>query len=186
MKAFAVALVDRLNIGLTQVRVGAVKYAGDAFVEFYLNTYSRKSDITNHLRDLELLGTKTYTGLGLRYMRNEIFQPMKGDRDRVPNIAIVITDGKSNINEEETKAEADLAKGQGIRMIAVGITDNVNPTELRDIASDDQSLFVVENFEILMQQLDDIARTTCQPSDDTTKGRTVYCMYMCSMLTLLI
>lgn len=171
MKTFLQELVSRLDIGPTRVRVGAVKFSGDAYVEFFLNTYSRKSDIKTALGDMTFLGTKTYTGLGLRYMRNEIFQRNNGDREGVPNIAIVVTDGRSNMNEHETKLEADLAKESGIRIIAVGITDQINQMELREIASDRESLITVDNFDILMEQLDNIISITCQkPTDEPIKG----------------
>ena len=171
MKTFTQELVNRLDIGVTRVRVGAVIYSGNAAVVFKLNTYSKKSDIVDHLGTLAFLGTKTYTGLGLRYMRNEIFQPNSGDRDNVANIGIVITDGKSNINEEETKTEADLAKDEGARIIAIGITDKINPAELREIASDNRSLITVDNFDVLMEQLDSIISITCQrPTVEPPKG----------------
>ena len=171
MKTFTQELVNRLDISVTRVRVGAVQYGGNANVEFNLNTYSKKSDIVDHLGTMAFLGTKTYTGLGLRYMQNEIFQQSSGDRDDVPNIGIVITDGKSNINEEETKKEADLAKEQGTKIITIGISAKTSISELMDIASNNQSLFIVNNFEVLMQQLDNIVNTICDnPTIELPKG----------------
>ena len=171
MKTFTQELVNRLDIGTNKVRVGAVKFSGTAQVEFYLNRYTISSDIQNHLGNMAFLGTKTYTGLGLNYMRNDIFRRDNGDRDNVPNIAIVITDGRSNMNEGETAIEANLAKQANIRIIAVGITDKINLAELRSMASDNDSLITVDNFDTLMQRLDNIISITCQkPTIEPPKG----------------
>ena len=42
----------------------------------------------------------------MKLLRTEMFTPFNGDRQDVPNFAVVITDGESNINEEETLPEA--------------------------------------------------------------------------------
>ncbi len=49
---------------------------------------------------------RTNTAEALLYLRSEMFTPFNGDRLDVPNYAVVITDGESNINEERTLPEA--------------------------------------------------------------------------------
>ena len=45
---------------------------------------------------------RTHTADALRVMREDIFNPRNGDREDARNVAIVFTDGNSNINEENT------------------------------------------------------------------------------------
>ena len=63
---------------------------------------------------------RTYTADGLTEMRKNMFTPLNGDRSGDPNIAIVITDGRSNIDRFKTIPAADDAKRSGIDIFAVG------------------------------------------------------------------
>ena len=58
-------------------------------------------------------------------LRESVFNADNGDRHGVPNIGIVITDGQSNEHEEDTINQADLTRAAGVRLVAVGITDEV-------------------------------------------------------------
>ena len=39
----------------------------------------------------------------------------------VPNLVVIVTDGQSNINREETIPEARMLKNEGVTIMAVGI-----------------------------------------------------------------
>ena len=77
-------------------------------------------------------------------MRTQIFNPANGDRQGIKDIAIVITDGRSNVNPERVASEVQLAKAAGIELFSVGITDEVDADELRLIATDPDSSHVFE------------------------------------------
>ena len=47
-------------------------------------------------------------------MKTTMFTPENGDRDGVPNVVIIVTDGYSNINREATLPAADAARAAGI------------------------------------------------------------------------
>ena len=55
-----------------------------------------------------------------------MFTPQNGDRPTAPNIAIVITDGVSNLAQKNTIPYAQEAHRQGIRMFAIAIGMKVN------------------------------------------------------------
>ena len=50
----------------------------------------------------------------------------KGDRPVAPNTAIVITDGVSTYDPEKTIPYANDAKRDGIKILAIGITNQVH------------------------------------------------------------
>lgn len=56
----------------------------------------------------------------------QVFNPDNGDRAFAPNTAIVITDGVSTFDAEFTIPYANDAKRDGIRILAVGITNQVD------------------------------------------------------------
>ena len=57
---------------------------------------------------------KTNTQAALGVMRRELFSSGRGDRIGVDNIAILVTDGYSNIDRFNTIPEAERAKDDGI------------------------------------------------------------------------
>ena len=62
---------------------------------------------------IPFLGGRTYTTSALRMLRQAVFVPSGGDRETVPNFAIIVTDGNSNINPEQTIPEAIQARIAG-------------------------------------------------------------------------
>ena len=81
------------------------------------------------------------------------------------NIAIIITDGKATRDTQFTKSYADEAKLAGVRMLAVGITDSVNASELSALASYPQqyNTFAVNDFVQLTSIVKKLQIQTCEP-----------------------
>lgn len=63
-----------------------------------------------------------------RLMREQMFTVANGDRAAAPDIAIVVTDGESNIDRQYTIPYAQQAHREGIHMFAIGIGDEVDRT----------------------------------------------------------
>ena len=71
-----------------------------------------------------------------------IIQTANGDRPEVPNIAIILTDGKSN-RPEETRLAAERARNHGIVIFTVGVGNETSRAELADMASDPDNRHVL-------------------------------------------
>jgi len=90
-----------------------------------------------HLQAVEgmsVVASSTNTHLALDTLRNVVFSPNNGDRPGVNNVAVVITDGQSQ-NREATAASARALKAAGVRMFAIGLTNEIQASELMTIAS---------------------------------------------------
>ena len=85
-----------------------------------------------------------------------------GDRAWANNVAIVLTDGASNVNEAQTIPMANRAKRNNIRIITVGITDQVNYPELLGIASGPRDVINVTDFNQLQTILRQLVELTCE------------------------
>ena len=116
-------------------------------------------------------------------MNNVIYKTSNGDRPNVDNIAIVITDGQSTWDKHLTAPYAREARNNGVKMMAIGISDSVDMEELKKIASQphQQTIFNVDNFDTLGGILDnlivetcvtDVRRTTTTPSPS---GESTWC-----------
>ncbi|WAR25359.1 MATN2-like protein [Mya arenaria] len=85
-----------------------------------------------------------------------------GDRPNVPNVALIITDGESDM-PALTAQQAEAARAEGIHMIAVGIGQtgsSAGQAELNSIATDpnEDNVFNIEDvgelYEIKQQLLE--------------------------------
>ena len=104
-------------------------------------------------------GGLTYTDRALKFARTDSFQPASGDRDSVPNIAIVTTDGGST-HKTGTIIEARKLHATGVITYAIGIGDRVNVPELGVIASEPKNVYTVASFSELrtiQHELEDAA-----------------------------
>ena len=63
----------------------------------------------------------TNTADSLKVMREDIFNPARGDRPDAPNIAMILTDGVSNINSRRTISEAETSRDQVSNCIHVTV-----------------------------------------------------------------
>ena len=78
--------------------------------------------------------TNTQSALRLSYQ--SVFVSSRGDRAAVANIAVVVTDGQSNVQADRTLVEAQAARQRGIRLVAVAVGDQVGQREIDGIAGD--------------------------------------------------
>ena len=145
-------IIHGLNFDGGRTRVGVLVYSNEAMVQFNLNDYSTKEEVLNAIA-FTVDGQRTNTFAGIAAMRTDMFSATSGDRNGDQNWAVVITDGRSNMNQGETVPEALRAQSQDIRMFAVGIGENgkVDRMEINGIASNPDS-----DFAYVMQTADEM------------------------------
>lgn len=140
-------IVQGLNFAGGRTRVALTTYSDDATLRFKLNEYSDKVSVLNAIAFTQENG-RTNTAAGIRMANNNIFRASEGDRSGDENIIIVITDGQSNVNSDQTIPAAEESRRAGIKVIAIGIGENgiVDRGELNGIANDpdNQYAFIVQ------------------------------------------
>uniref|UniRef100_A0A8C3B5Q7 VWFA domain-containing protein n=1 Tax=Cairina moschata TaxID=8855 RepID=A0A8C3B5Q7_CAIMO len=134
IRAFLLKVVDALDIGPRNVRVGLVLYSDEPRLEFTLNTFKDKLEILNYLKNLPYRGGRTYTGAAIEFLRNKVFTREAGSRKRkgVQQIAVVVTDGQSL--DDYTKPASKLRR-KGVTVYAVGIQNTTESSKLDKIAT---------------------------------------------------
>ena len=149
---FVKDIISDSSVNSGDVRFAFSLYNHAVYNYFYLNTYSTVAQMLSDIASTSLPnsgGTATY--LALEHIHSQVFVESMGDRANAPNVAIVITDGKSSDNTL-TVTHANILKQQGAHVIAVGIGSNTDPTELNQIASDPafENVFNVVDFNGLL------------------------------------
>ena len=95
MKSFVSQLVSRMDIDSGNTRVALVTFSSGTETGFDFNDYSTVASVQSAISALNYSGGITNTGGALAYVRTSILTTAAGDRDNVPNVVVVLTDGHS-------------------------------------------------------------------------------------------
>lgn len=169
IRQFLYTLVNSFDVGPDQVRISLVQYSTTPRTEFLLNTYQNKENILEYISNLPYMGGGTQTGQGLDFMMKEHFVEAAGSRagQKVPQIAVVITDGKSQDNVEH---HAQDLKRKGIILYAIGIKD-ADEDQLKEIANEphSQHVYSVSDFAALQGISQSIVQTLCTSVEEAKR-----------------
>nr|XP_046241031.1 matrilin-4 isoform X2 [Scatophagus argus] len=149
MRKFMIDILDTLDIGLNATRVGVVQYSSQVRTEFSLKTHAKLDAMVKGINQIIPLAQGTMTGLAIKYVMNVAFTAEAGDRPKVPNVAVIVTDGRPQDRVAEVAAEA---RDKGIEIYAVGVA-RADMTSLRAMASPpfEDHVFLVESFDLIHQ-----------------------------------
>lgn len=141
-------VVEKLDVGLDNVRVSVVQYSDDAKVEFLLNEYSSKDEVRQAVTKLRSKGgNRLNTGHALEWVSRNIYQRSAGSRieDGVPQFLILVTGGKST---DDVSTPADQLKRNHIAPLAIG-SRNADTDELKQISLRPELVYTVDSFQQL-------------------------------------
>ena len=169
--SFITNVIDAFDIGYDQTRVGVVIFSDDASLAIPMNLYLNSNSLKVAVQSLNHLGGQTNTGKALHVTRTQCFARTYGERQNVPNIAIVMTDGLPTVVNYNTNFEATMLKREST-VLAVGITENVETRLLKDISSfpqkENQNYFTTPDFSDLRGILNVLVTETCKAPLKTT------------------
>nr|XP_019964076.1 PREDICTED: matrilin-4 isoform X2 [Paralichthys olivaceus] len=149
MRKFMIDILDTLDIGPNATRVGVVQYSSQVRSEFSLKTHGKLDTMVKNINEIIPLAQGTMTGLAIKYVMNAAFIAEEGDRPKVPNVVVIVTDGRPQDRVAEVAAEA---REKGIEIYAVGVA-RADMTSLRAMASPpfEDHVFLVESFDLIHQ-----------------------------------
>ena len=95
MKEFLLRLVSRLDIDSGNTRVGLVTFSDDVRISLNLGAHSTVASFQSAISSLTYPGGGTNTNVALAHVRTTMLTSSAGDRNDVPNVVVVLTDGGS-------------------------------------------------------------------------------------------
>ncbi|XP_034723704.1 collagen alpha-4(VI) chain-like [Etheostoma cragini] len=162
VRSFLRNFIKALDIGPNNVRIGLAQYSNEPQPEILLKDHSDKRSLLAAVEKIQLLGGGvTETGKAIEFLRKQFFTKEAGSRvdQRVPQIAVVITDGKSTDN---VKAPAQKLRQDGVMVFSVGVGD-ANREKLESIANwpPDRFLHSVDSYQGLQRLTEELLETVC-------------------------
>ena len=164
LKYFVTNISSAINIGLQENLVAVISYSDNATLNFGLTSYTEKSSLLQAIRAVPYTGGGTNTAAALQLLQSNT---LLGLRNRYPNIAIVLTDGRSNNGSETLRVASNLHATNLYDILTIGVVGRryyrTNLEELKGIASHNDYAFVSSNFTaaVLQNYAENIVTTLC-------------------------
>ncbi|XP_051938851.1 collagen alpha-3(VI) chain isoform X16 [Hippocampus zosterae] len=147
-------------------QMAVVQYSRNSTVNFYLNSYSSKTDVLNSIRTMgHKYGRPLYLGKALEFVRDNVFAASVGGRraSLVPQYLFVFSGGRS---KDDVRGPAQSLKEIGIKTFSIG-TNNADTLEMLNISFTPSYYFSVTSFANLPSVHEPI-RAMLRDIDDTT------------------
>lgn len=171
IKEFLKSIIKGLDIGPQKIRVGLAQYSRKFHPEFGLKDNEDKESLLNKVNQMYYRKGKTWTGEALDSIRTRYFTELEGSRagERVPQIAVLITDGGSSDNVEEP---AWRLRNHGVLVFCIGV-EMKNQTKLETIASPPHhhNILPIKRFQDLQSQFGDLLKSMCVYMENQKKGK---------------
>lgn len=170
VRGFLRSVVSGFDVGPDKVRVGLAQYANEPFQEFLLKDHMDKKSLLAALDKFPYRTGGTETGKAMDFIRTQFFTEGAGSRmnQRVPQIAVIITDGDSA--DDVVEASRRLRQ-HGVIVYAIGV-GQANMAELEAIANrpSDNFRFFIDSFQALQKLSDGLLQTVCTSMENQRQG----------------
>ncbi|KAJ7370943.1 hypothetical protein OS493_028553 [Desmophyllum pertusum] len=153
-----------LPVSAEGTHYGIIVYSNDAkiIVRFSERWYHALLSLKLRVLGMEFPDGDTRTDKALKMAGTELYKAGE-DRDQVPNVLVVITDGKTAQGSEPYKRVLKPLKDHDVDVIAVGIGDQISKAELTEIAMGKQDRVIqVDKVEDLnINKLSEMIHSIC-------------------------
>ncbi|XP_041934242.1 uncharacterized protein col6a3 [Alosa sapidissima] len=170
MRDFVQRVVEKLHVDEGRDRVSVVQYSQEPEASFYLNTYTTKEEVLEHVRGLRHKGGRPLnTGSALQYVRDSVLSDSSGSRrlQGVPQILILLNGGKSS---DSVDTPASALRELGVKIFTIGNRYS-DSRELQRISKEPSNAVSVSDFSDLpsvQEQLLDSVETVVVSVTPTT------------------
>uniref|UniRef100_A0A3B3IPL2 VWFA domain-containing protein n=1 Tax=Oryzias latipes TaxID=8090 RepID=A0A3B3IPL2_ORYLA len=148
IRNFVKGIVEILKVGNNGDKVAVVQYSRVATVNFYLNSYSSRSDVLNSIRTIyHKFGRPLNTGKALEFVRDHVFAASVGGRptESVLQYLFIFSGGRSG---DDVRGPAHSLKKNGIVTFCFG-TKNADTLEMQTISFTPAHYFFVPDYKSL-------------------------------------
>ena len=171
IRTFLKSAITGLDIGPDKVRIGLAQYSDETFQEFLLKDHMDKTSLLNAVDNFPYRAGGTETGKAINFLLSTYFTEEAGSRanQRVPQIAVVITDGDS---ADDVVIPAQRLRRHGVIVFGIGV-GGANLKQLGDIANKppERFRFSIDSFQALQSLTENLLQTVCISVEDQRQGK---------------
>jgi len=161
LKNFTKSLILSFDISSGSTRVGVIVYSTNSTVAFKLDQYSSYNEVEEAIDTISYPGGGTYTGKALNKAAIDLYSDAVV-RENVPKVLVVITDG---VSTDAVTQPAALLNDSGVLVYVVAIGQNVDHTQLTEIAHCETEHVFTAEFHSLGIVINDVRGAICRGTD---------------------
>lgn len=158
MKDFMKSVISKSVVGEQDVRMGVMQYSTLQRLEFPLNRYYTKDELSKAIDGIQHMDQNTHTGEAISAV-SRYFDADMGGRPHFRQRLVVITDGES---QDEVKKPAKSVRDKGVVVYAIGVV-NANTTQLLEISGTQERMYAERDFDALKDLESKVALELCEP-----------------------
>ena len=152
-KDFVRKLLEMFTISNIRTRVGFLKYGRDSKLVFRLDSMMSDQSVNQAITDV----TSEDPGYNLlsllKLAGNQFFRQSYGGRLGVAKSLLIFNNGRSGISIDDLQSEAGKLRDMGVKIVVVGVSANVDQTELKQISTTRDSYFFVNDVSNLQTRV---------------------------------
>ena len=165
-KKFVMDLVKQFDLYPNGAHAAVTIFDHQASLEIKFSDNNTTDEFEAALDSLPFTRGWTEIGIALETALNEMFQEANGMRSDSPQVAVLITDGKSN-SAVDYAGFKDRFQATHIKLLVVGVGD-VSENDLLQLVETSDDLLMVTDF-LTLDVNEFVEQTTfCEPSIETT------------------
>uniref|UniRef100_A0A3B4X5C5 VWFA domain-containing protein n=1 Tax=Seriola lalandi dorsalis TaxID=1841481 RepID=A0A3B4X5C5_SERLL len=158
MKEFMKSVIKKSAIGQNEVHVGVMQFSTVQKLEFPLNRYYSKEEMSKAIDNMLQIGGGTHTGGAITDV-SQYFDASRGGRPDLRQRLVVITDGEA---QDQVKGPAMALRDKGVLVYAIGVVD-ANTTQLLEISGSPDRMYAERDFDALKDLESQLALELCDP-----------------------
>lgn len=154
-----------------RVRIGMLSFSTKANIDFGLSHFNSKEEVKDAIASVAYTPGKSHIAGALRVARTLLFLEANGDRPDIPNVAILLTKGNSNIHRRWVIPSAITTRKEGIAIfgVAIGMDDT---SELDLIVNQPPS-----EYRLAVDSVDDLEKIRDVLETLVFEGTYVFCHF---------
>lgn len=155
-------LIHDFQISERETHIALVTYSTYPKLQFSFNKYYNSYSMVHHVHTMKVLIGGTRTDRAIELAIQEMFTNTAGYRPDVPNVLMVITDGRTNPGSKPYDQVLQPLKDIGVTTIAVGVGSKTKHNELFEIAMDKEANVIhMDSYVKLKERLNSMMGEIC-------------------------
>jgi len=160
---FVTSFSKEFSVNKDEVHFGTLHFSWKVYMDFLISDqrYWNHTALEAKVKTIRYPYGGTRTDLALSAAKDQFFCDHCGKRAGVPQVLLVLTDGKSSYNAQPVKDVAQPMKDDGVTIITIGV-GSADEKELKEMATDDKHVFMLGQYTYLKDKLNSLLKLACE------------------------
>ena len=154
---FVKGLIEYLDVSKERAHVGLAIFSSDVYQVFNFDDYHNSTEAIVAVNDVSFPNQGRHIGKALNYVRHKMFSSSNLRKD-VSNYLVLVTTGSSY---DLVRTPARALRDRNVTIFAVGVGDDYDEDELKEISGNDGAQVYGTSFDGLIDLKEELKKQIC-------------------------